>query len=704
MDATNISDPAGLAARAPALATLAAQNPSVASALGRGDRKALHDALAEIVRRRPGTTDAGHAAQLLKRRRLFLAPLQRAPALFRVNGCGVGLYGESDKDPEDGTYVATYCLSFLFIPVLPLAQYVVRNAGGRSYNFFGKVPLSGAARLWRRVVGGAAAAMALLVLNAGLVAKRTAKLQVVNGLEIPVVVTIDGQRLDVPAGGHVAARHKAGKATLAARTAAGAPLESLSVDLPGLTDVVTYNVLGAAPLYAEGVVYRARASNEENPTVFYGGQSFVTRDHVSYVFTEPPQSIDMHGASETRWRFDVAKGGLSTTVEMLLHTHKDAEAAALARKVALAAPESRAAIHEAERFVGKEGVEALVAFAKRLADAHPASVEAQRYYQDGLRMVGRLDEARRIYDERLQATPGSPAAEYLSARLRPLKEALPRLQAILKAHPDDHFAMGAVAYDLFVTRRFAEALPLFERMHALDPQADFSYHARTLVALGRRPEAVMRVRNAPQPARFTEALRRGVLCARLARLAGAASPATPDQCYALTEAKEATSKALWLSLSGAPLPDEVLAKIDPPAFRATLELAPAVRRDLPRALSLLTSTSVAGLASIDQEGALLLATELARQGKRGAESEAAFTALGEAALPAAAIRRYLADGKEDAELELLDLDVQAALHFGRARALEAAGKPQPALLQRAVSEDVLGSGAAAAAAAWPRPR
>ncbi|MGE0791791.1 MAG: hypothetical protein AB7S26_39310 [Sandaracinaceae bacterium] len=71
-----------------------------------------------------------------------------APALFRLNGFGVGLYGSRDHRP-DGTYVSTHCISALFIPVWPLGAYRVRDAGYNRYEFFAKEPLSSFAKGYR---------------------------------------------------------------------------------------------------------------------------------------------------------------------------------------------------------------------------------------------------------------------------------------------------------------------------------------------------------------------------------------------------------------------------------------------------------------------------------------------------------------------------------------------------------------------------
>ncbi len=68
-------------------------------------------------------------------------PLTSAPPLFRLNGCGVALYGERDRQP-DGSYIATYCICILFIPVLPLTAYRVREAGDRTYQFTARESLS----------------------------------------------------------------------------------------------------------------------------------------------------------------------------------------------------------------------------------------------------------------------------------------------------------------------------------------------------------------------------------------------------------------------------------------------------------------------------------------------------------------------------------------------------------------------------------
>ncbi len=69
-----------------------------------------------------------------------LRPISSAPSLSTMNGCGFTLYGSTDVDAANGSYLTTYYFVFLFIPVFPICRYrVTRN--GNSYRFFGKAPL-----------------------------------------------------------------------------------------------------------------------------------------------------------------------------------------------------------------------------------------------------------------------------------------------------------------------------------------------------------------------------------------------------------------------------------------------------------------------------------------------------------------------------------------------------------------------------------
>ncbi len=85
-----------------------------------------------------------------------LQPIRSAPSLFTLNGFGFALYGSSDEDMDDDSYMTTHYLVFLFIPVAPMARYRVIRDGNR-YAFLGK----GRLRTFDKVHLGIAALLVL---------------------------------------------------------------------------------------------------------------------------------------------------------------------------------------------------------------------------------------------------------------------------------------------------------------------------------------------------------------------------------------------------------------------------------------------------------------------------------------------------------------------------------------------------------------
>ena len=77
-----------------------------------------------------------------------MRPVKKAPTLYSMNGVGVSVFGKRDVDTETGTYVKTYCICLVFIPIIALGAYRVADAGNGSWYFLGKERLSYFARMW----------------------------------------------------------------------------------------------------------------------------------------------------------------------------------------------------------------------------------------------------------------------------------------------------------------------------------------------------------------------------------------------------------------------------------------------------------------------------------------------------------------------------------------------------------------------------
>jgi len=106
-----------------------------------------------------GRHSGAHVDAVLANRRRFVKT-GSAPAMFTLNGVGTRVYGK-DEPSADGTWIGTQFLTFIYLPVVPLDQYVMNHAGGRTYRFYGKVPFGPTAYAWRGLVA------ALVVAGAG---------------------------------------------------------------------------------------------------------------------------------------------------------------------------------------------------------------------------------------------------------------------------------------------------------------------------------------------------------------------------------------------------------------------------------------------------------------------------------------------------------------------------------------------------------
>jgi Flp pilus assembly protein TadD len=566
----------------------------------------------------------------------------------------------------------------------------------------------GLTRLWQKAVGAVALAAVLVAAGAGLVAQRTANVQLVNGLDVPLVIKANDAQATVPSGGRTQLRMQAGKATFEARTQQGALVERLEETVPGATDVVAYNVLGAAPLYFEGVVY-SKSKTGDNPFEAAAGKSFLVRDRVPYVFTDPPQtiSVDKYSSGETRWTLSVAPGRWKSSVTMLAKHQQAEDAAALAARVSLLDPANHEARAYAEHFArAAKGEEGVLSYAKALIGKHPDSVEAHRAHQDALIGAGKLDGARTFYADLLSKRPGSALAGYLAARLEPAGVALPLYRKLFDAHPEDPYIARGLSTGLFAARRFDEALPVIEKMAKLDP--DYGHflpeHARTLVALGRATDAAALVAQAGAQLGEKFGFDNAVLYGKLARLAGPKAPHPADHFLdAATVKKQPELRPLFTALTGERPSAETLAQVKDEQARTAIEITASTPDDPDEALGLAADADAEALERLDRTTAVLLAAELYRTGEDD-QAEAMLDALADSTVPRGAIREYLHAGVEGPDLREMDLECQAAVDLVRARALDAMGKPSKELYQSAKSEDLLQGVVTRAADHWPRPK
>ncbi len=493
-----LRDPVGLALRCPELAELAQRSPALRRAIERGRPLDAYRALFWASKMGRFGKQSDVAVQLLSQRRIFVKALGRAPVMFTLNGVGTRLYGRSDIDVQDGTYVATLFLVFLFVPVFPFASYLVRGSQdrpGKAWTFLAKVPLATETHFWQRV--GALGLIALIGfgLVRALSGYRNNTLYVANGFDRALTVEVSGSRpLSIDAQSEQGIFTTVGSHRLVVRDGARV-VEETTVDVPRGHVTAVWNVLGAAPVVVTPIVYASPSGGTQSgeaPEILCGKELF-TRGDIDYAFTEPPKSIpsSTSGGSTVKWYLLLSPGGAPACIAYLWEQGDAVSAGRLGMTVARALVVPAAALDGVMQAALREVPAAEAeAFAKELL-SHDDSVEAHRIYQDALLHAGQRDRAMREYDARLAARP-SADAEYLALRVKPYEEERTRMDAVVARYPSHPFLLRAQLFVHASALDFEGVVAAAERLRAVKPESWrelLDWHVEALVALARGPEA-----------------------------------------------------------------------------------------------------------------------------------------------------------------------------------------------------------------------
>jgi hypothetical protein len=643
------------------------KDPLLAPILNNNRGAKLHDALRARLALENNATRKRLIEEVLANRRWFLEPIAKAPSLSTVNGIGTMLYGESEKEP-DGTHIATLCFVFFFIPLVPIAQYLVQSMGGRKWTFYGKVPTSKTVKRWRQVVALGAVAAGLAIAFSVMEGRGHSNVHFVNGLDVPVKIQAGKLSLRVAANDRVMKRMKKDSYSVRVTTDDGRLIEEEKVAVPGAYDVVAYNVLGAAALYQQPVTYttaRLPGESKDEP-VFAVGKRFIAEDHVNFVFSEPPSTISMSKGqmSTTRHRFDVARGGWKLSAAILLSQKRPEDAARLVEAVAALQPNHENTMMVATTVVERaRGPAGMAAFVSKLADSHPESVELQRLAQNVLLAQGKRAELIARYRERADQHPESASAAYLAARVRPLAERAALFQELAKKFPDDVNVRRSLAWTLLQTRRFSEAAEAFALLGKLPHQADpeeLENQVQALVALKRAGEAARLVAGVARKGGD-----HALLYARVALVAGKDAPHPPDRFIA----EKGAQREWYVARYGAP-----------------------DRWKTPKAA--LEAFDEGDADSLGREYGLLLAADALRLDDKP-RADAILDELSPAVNDAE--RAAIFEGKDSPELSELPLGSQAVLEL--ARAWRVKGAEARKLIEQARADDLL-QGAAAVGLSW----
>lgn len=394
------NDPLGLLERNPKLRDLFYLR-GIEAAVRAGRPHDLYAVLLEA--RRTGAAEAHRVEQLLSDPRLFLEPIDEAPASVMSIVIGWDFVGLSDLD-DDGSFVAGYFTKLFLIPVFPHGRYLVRTQyrkDQKDYIFLGKLPLTPALRRWRRIVGlglvaGVAAGVAAAIVGIHAAAS-TMDVRILNGLDIPVEVTIGERGMRVEPGHMEILEAETGEQEIVARRVDGEIIEQLREEIQSFRGLAAYNVLGTAALYLEGIIYSKEPVEEENEVVFFGGTSYVSlkQEQVHYLFEEPPATIQIgRSRSAVRWYVNaLAMEWRETASFLATHEKKGKEAVSLLRRVIRAQSGDKEAMNDAFQilYAAPATTPLALELAAGVVADHPDSKDAHRILQQVRAARGETD-------------------------------------------------------------------------------------------------------------------------------------------------------------------------------------------------------------------------------------------------------------------------------------------------------------------------
>ena len=689
-------DPAGLLQRAPEIALLADADPAIFRAVERGDPHKVYRLL--WWRRRLRRLPEHHALidGLLAHRRLFLRAATRNPVLYTVNGVGAAVYGQSDPDP-DGTYVKSHFVVFAFVPLFPLAQYLVADAGNGGWYFLGKVPMSWPLRVWNRLVVAAAAGGLAFGALQTFHATRHHDVHVVNGLKGSVTVAVGGVSIEVPGGQRRTLTARTGRQPVRVTDARGREIETGEILVDAGSHVLAWNVLGAAPLAHTTIPYGTPGGTIPDPR-FFCGDNVVRVGRVDFVFKEPPAQIQLPDGARgaVRQHLGIAPGGLSACAGALARRADAPRATRLARALIAYEAQDPETVSSALALWWTAGKrEEALAAAREAVAAHDDSVEHHRMYQSLAEDAGQLENLRTTYEARYRASPESADAAYLYARLLPETESLALGLTLLGKHPAHVPSYRLVAFDQVRTLKFDDAAATLQRLRQLDSQEWTHFieeHVLALAGAGRKDEARALTEQAFAAADGHTRLR---LIAVRAWMDGGRAPGTTR----------------LMARFGAKLPEDILrlrvrfwdtdakANLSTLPDRSFWQTVHDAQFKPAEALARAAQFSVDELDNLDRELLVLLYAE--GQRLRHAAVERLGAALARGRFPREAVDAYLEGGTWAHSMRSAPLGVKGALHLARARRPELSAAERERLRALALRCDPAGGYVHRALRHWP---
>lgn len=682
-----MNDPLELIRRIPELEALQT-DAKIHRALQRGEPFKVYRALqmALLFRRLPQQTEL--LRMLTAQRRLFARPTKNKPLVGGPAFLRFGFIDESESRSQhdtDGSYLAQNALTlFKRIPVLPLSSFVVKPQDGGKWETLAQVPRSVA-----HTVKGAALISLLACIGCASVLLHykqatTQELIVINGFTDPLIITLDSETIRVPAQASKSMRVRIGDVAGTAvveRQASKIVIDRFQHKIVGSDLTSIWNVAGATPILANAA--NSAANNALCGQQFIEFPSAGSDKIASLRFLELPTKINLPTPSK-----------LTVCRQVALQSGDE--------KNLLGALEAQALMHDWELESTRNALDAAktissaeaVRVARRALDANPEKLVYQRLLQEMREDAGEQAALLEEFTQRAKQMPTSPAANFLAASLITGDAGVTAMQSVSDRFPQDVTILRSLVWRKGVHGYYAEALKDLGRLRKLAPgEADslFDLEIRLLLSQGRGLEAI----------RMLSAVVRDKLASnRMARAA--------DFAYVARQSR--VDPEFWVK----DWPPDELSPDSLDFYRVRAGFQPyksqrmqtpfvtfalALRNDPARALQLAKSLDRLRLNELSKAQLALLFGEAARTNDVALMKQTRHL-LGLSQFETDRFNAFVRGEADDIDTLDVDLDIQAAAFFIRARNPQISAAERSKLRSRAARTDILRAAVSTAISQW----
>jgi hypothetical protein len=424
----SISDPANLIHRIPELQALA-DDHKIRRAIETGDSFKVYRALvmANVFRRLPRHRDL--ITMLTNERRLFAKPILKAPLSHQFNSIGFEFIGGSEHD-TDGSYIATHALVILSkLSLIPLGSFIVKSKGKQKWQVLARVPLGIKGWLSTR---GLAIGLATLVLSGAVLGYHSTHTQdiiLLNGFDLPVLVTLDGENIKLPPQGIISTAVNTGHVRGTASVDKIGIIDDFDHNIVSNDGTTIWNIAGATPLLHPTIVSTKTGNNSEPKNVpsVYCGKRFI----------ELEMKLSINKITLAKTTSETGPVGIAMCIKYAQENAKEKTIAPALEALALiyewSLSHTTNAIAAAKLISPAEAIRV----ATRAMQAKPGQTEYERIYQDLREEAGEHDALLQEYAERAKQQPDSASVQFLHASLLSGPAGVAAMQDISQQFPQD---------------------------------------------------------------------------------------------------------------------------------------------------------------------------------------------------------------------------------------------------------------------------